>query len=109
LDSICSTCGANWQQGEFSEECLECGPGAMQTPCPICQGYCESIWQRNVMDSNYHQESHWHGNCKLPLEDVHEIGQILVATLNETNGAQIPQAEQNRILSGIVSEYYKSK
>ena len=42
------SCRCSWYDGEFSAGCAECGGFAVLRPCPVCDGHCASMWQRNV-------------------------------------------------------------
>ncbi len=66
---ICKDCGANWSQGEFSKECIQCGGGALQRNCILCNGKCKSTYSRAVIDSWDTGEAHWVGNCRLPADE----------------------------------------
>lgn len=59
----CTTCGADWSAGAHSTDCVECGGGALTTPCPYCDGYCGATWRRAVLDSQDAGEAHWLGQC----------------------------------------------
>ena len=50
VDWSCITCGAHWSKGVYSEDCEECGGGAMARACPVCGGKCEKIWNRAPLD-----------------------------------------------------------
>ncbi len=63
--ATCSTCLAEWEQGEFTENCLECGGFAMTRSCPNCSGKCGAIWKRQVSMSNSFQEAFYKGGCRL--------------------------------------------
>jgi hypothetical protein len=60
---VCYSCGADWSRGKFSQDCRECGGGALDVPCPMCDGTCGQRWRRAVIDSHDEHESHWVGNC----------------------------------------------
>lgn len=59
----CQHCGANWSADVFSAECEECGGGAMEIACPLCDGKCGERWRRAVMDSHDSSVAHWIGKC----------------------------------------------
>jgi hypothetical protein len=59
----CSTCGAIWGHGDYSEDCKECGGGAMERECMLCGGKCGRKWQKMQMDSNDTGVAHWGGEC----------------------------------------------
>lgn len=61
----CNSCGADWEKGEFTARCSECGGGAMTIPCPRCAGQCGATWDRMVIDSNESGAAHFVGRCKL--------------------------------------------
>ena len=61
----CSSCNANWAEHEYSNNCMECGGGAMESSCIICRGRCDSVWKRAVIDSWDTKEAHWIGSCSL--------------------------------------------
>jgi len=63
---ICTSCGANWGEGEYSDDCMECGGGDMERSCILCGGRCGSVYKRAVIDSWDTGEAHWIGGCKLP-------------------------------------------
>ena len=65
----CSSCSADWSANSFSEECAECGGGAMERNCFVCNGRCNSVYKRAVLDSWDTGEAHWVGCCKLPPEE----------------------------------------
>ena len=65
----CLDCGADWSEGAWSPDCLQCGGGSMTILCPICQGKCGQFWQRAVMDSRDFHEAHWVGRCGFVLKD----------------------------------------
>ena len=62
----CSSCGANWTEDEYSNDCTECGGGAMERNCILCGGRCGSVYKRAVFDSWDTKEAHWMGGCELP-------------------------------------------
>ncbi len=66
---LCSDCGANWSLGEFSKECIQCGGGAMERNCALCNGKCKSIYKRAPIDSWDSGEAHWIGSCQLPADE----------------------------------------
>ncbi len=66
---LCNRCGANWTVGEYSDDCMECGGGAMERKCPLCDGRCGSVYKRAVVDSWDSGEAHWIGGCHLPAEE----------------------------------------
>jgi len=61
----CSTCGADWETGEFNPNCLECGGGALDIPCPRCGGRCGARWTRSILDSQDDRRAHWLGPAAL--------------------------------------------
>jgi hypothetical protein len=61
----CTSCGAEWGAGGWSDGCEECGGGAMSRGCPLCQGRCGTIARRAVIDSNDEGCAHWIGACGL--------------------------------------------
>jgi hypothetical protein len=63
--AVCTSCGADWSQGGFSETCRECGGAALDHACLLCDGKCGQRWRRAVIDSQDEHESHWRGNCCL--------------------------------------------
>jgi hypothetical protein len=50
--AACATCRAIWSEGHFTDACQECGGGAMERPCYICDGRCGAVMLRAVSDSN---------------------------------------------------------
>ena len=60
---VCSSCGAEWSRGTFSQHCRECGGGALEHACLVCGGRCGQQWQRAVIDSRDEHEAHWIGAC----------------------------------------------
>jgi hypothetical protein len=66
---LCSDCGANWSLGEFSRECIQCGGGALQRNCKLCNGKCKSNYNRAVIDSWDTGEAHWIGSCQLSADE----------------------------------------
>ena len=73
----CSSCEAIWSEGEFGEDCLECGGGAMERNCYLCNGQCGSVYLRAVIDSWDTGEAHWNGGCKLPEEEKQKLIRLL--------------------------------
>jgi len=73
----CSSCKAIWSQGEFGRDCPECGGGAMQRNCILCNGQCDSVYQRAVIDSWDSGEAHWIGSCNLPEEEKQKLLKML--------------------------------
>lgn len=65
----CLTCGAIWSDGHFTENCSECGGGAMERLCLVCGGRCGAVMLRAVSDSNDSGLGHWAGRCKLPDDE----------------------------------------
>lgn len=65
----CHSCGAIWSDGEYKEDCQECGGGSLEILCLICGGRCGSMWNRSILDSHDSGIGHWHGRCSLPPED----------------------------------------
>lgn len=63
--AACQSCGADWDKGQFTQNCAECGGGALTIPCPRCSGRCGSTWQRAVIDSNDSGTAHFYGHCEL--------------------------------------------
>jgi hypothetical protein len=61
----CTSCGADWVAGGWSDGCEECGGGALSRSCPLCQGRCGAIARRAVIDSNDEGCAHWIGACGL--------------------------------------------
>ena len=61
--TACASCGALWSEGKFSEDCKECGGGAMSCDCLWCGGLCGNVWQRRVIDSWDEKEAQWLGGC----------------------------------------------
>lgn len=61
----CSSCGAKWTSYEYSNDCMECGGGAMERSCIICGGNCGSVYKRAVIDSWDTKEAQWIGSCNL--------------------------------------------
>jgi len=70
---LCNSCGVNWSDGEFKPDCPECGGGALERSCLLCDGKCGSIWKRALLDSWDFKEAHWVGGCILPKEEQHKI------------------------------------
>ena len=64
--ALCTLCGADWRQGAFTADCVECGGGAMERPCLVCNGACGATSLRCVHDSQDEQVGVWTFNCKLP-------------------------------------------
>ena len=69
----CTSCGANWTEGQWTAGCGECGGGALEQPCLICGGRCGATWRRAVLDSNDFRCGHWHGACGLPEEEKERL------------------------------------
>lgn len=59
----CNTCGADWSADQWTEDCNECGGGAMTHSCIFCGGECGGTSKRAGMDSNDTGVAHWYGNC----------------------------------------------
>jgi len=62
--AVCASCGADWEQGEHTAGCEECGGGAMLCACPMCDGGCGAVFSRAVLDSIDFHEAHWLGSCR---------------------------------------------
>src|SRR5581483_7936544 len=62
-DVFCRNCGANWSQGQWSLECPQCGGGALEMACPICDGTCGQRLVRAIVDSQDYNRAHWIGGC----------------------------------------------
>ena len=67
INYLCTTCGANWNENEYTNDCIECGGGGMEHGCISCNGRCGSVWKRAVLDSWDTGEAHWIGRCHLSL------------------------------------------
>ena len=65
----CSSCGANWTNYEYSNDCMECGCGAMERSCIICGGHCGSVYKRSIIDSWDTKEAQWIGSCNLSVAE----------------------------------------
>ncbi len=70
---ICLSCDSDWTEGEFAQDCQECGGGAMTRACVVCLGQCGNPWTRAPQDSNDAGEAHWMGHCALPRDEQMEI------------------------------------
>jgi hypothetical protein len=81
--TVCRLCGSDWERGEFSASCDLCGGGAMDRPCVMCGGRCDSRWTRAVLDSQDSGIAHWHGSCALPPAELAAIMSDLVAAARE--------------------------
>ena len=73
----CSSCQAIWSEGEFEKDCPECGGGAMKRNCILCNGQCDSVYLRAVLDSWDTHEAHWIGSCKLAEEEKQRLMKVL--------------------------------
>ena len=69
----CMDCRADWESGDHTEGCEQCGGGAMDIACLICGGRCGSRWKRMVMDSRDFNQAHWLGGCKLPADEQRSL------------------------------------
>jgi len=67
VDWSCQSCGAHWSEGAYSQDCKECGGGAMERPCFVCNGECGRMWSRAPIDSQDSHEAHWIGSCGMPM------------------------------------------
>ncbi|XP_072041790.1 uncharacterized protein [Amphiura filiformis] len=61
----CSTCHICWRLQTYTQGCEECGGFALTRPCPICNGKCLAIWNREVDMSNEMKTAFWDGTCRL--------------------------------------------
>jgi len=64
----CTSCGADWSGGDFTPRCDECGGGAMQRSCLLCDGRCGAVYERAPLDSVDFHMAHWIGACLLSKE-----------------------------------------
>jgi hypothetical protein len=71
--AACYTCGAVWSDGRFTQNCAECGGGAMERPCYVCGGRCGTVNLRAVSDSNDSGLGHWAGRCMLPWDEQRQL------------------------------------
>ena len=69
----CMTCGADWETGAFSEDCEECGGGALTRLCPMCEGKCGQTWSKMLIDTRDESCAHWAGTCGLSKEEKAEL------------------------------------
>ena len=65
---LCTQCHANWSSGQFTSKCSQCGGGALQRKCVLCNGRCGNVYHRATIDSWDSNEAHWVGNCGLSEE-----------------------------------------
>jgi len=65
----CTHCNANWTSGEFSDDCEQCGGGALVRACWVCGGRCGGQFTRSVLDSWDTGIAHWVGACKLSSKE----------------------------------------
>jgi hypothetical protein len=63
MDFSCTDCGATWSRGQWSASCRQCGGGALEIACPLCQGRCGRKWKRSVVDSWDYRQAYWGGVC----------------------------------------------
>ena len=56
-DWFCTSCGAGWSAGAYSDGCDECGGGAMERDCFVCGGKCGSKFVRAPLDSQDSQST----------------------------------------------------
>ena len=82
---LCTCCGANWTDGEYSDDCVECGGGAMERGCIVCGGLCDSIFIRAVIDSNDTRVAHWIGSCRLPPSEQEKYWETWKARLEKND------------------------
>lgn len=69
----CHSCGTSWFGGQWNIHCSECGKGAMDTPCPICNGECGTMWRRNIEMSHSMGTAHWDGQCAYPEDRIRTL------------------------------------
>ena len=79
----CYSCGADWSQGHFSDDCEECGGGGLERLCLLCGGQCGSYWKRAILDSHDFEVAHWAGRCDLPEEEQKAMQEELMAIMEE--------------------------
>ena len=65
----CCSCGADWQKGDYSEACEECGGVALERNCLFCSGKCGQVYTKALMDTHDTGTAHWIGCCGLPAEE----------------------------------------
>lgn len=68
----CTSCGADWSGGAFTPGCDECGGGAMQRSCLLCDGSCGAVYERAPLDSIDFHMAHLTGACSLSKEKQQE-------------------------------------
>ena len=68
-DWHCTSCGAGWSAGAYSDDCDECGGGAMERDCFVCGGKCGNKFLRAPLDSQDSHTAHWVGACGLAKSD----------------------------------------
>src|SRR5512136_244301 len=73
IKAECLSCGAAWSNGEYSKDCKECGGGALERACIVCDGNCGTLWKRAIVDSNDTGEAHWIGSCASPAREQQRI------------------------------------
>ena len=52
----------------------------MQHNCILCNGRCDSVYLRAVLDSWDSGEAHWIGSCNLPEEEKQRLMKILFSS-----------------------------
>ena len=81
----CLTCGRDWEIGNFSKDCEECGGGALERSCPMCLGKCNAVWKKMLIDTHDESLAQWAGSCTLPPEELKEIQRQYVEKLSKTD------------------------
>lgn len=71
----CGTCGADWDEGHYTEACEMCGGGALLKECPGCAGRCGNLWSRAIEDSWELRKAVWVGQCASSEPQAH--GELL--------------------------------
>jgi hypothetical protein len=69
----CTSCGADWSEGDFSPKCAQCGGGALDVLCLVCGGKCGARWQRAIIDSQDEDLANWFGTCALPKQEQRDL------------------------------------
>ncbi|XP_064597767.1 uncharacterized protein LOC135464193 [Liolophura sinensis] len=89
--STCHLCGQCWYDNQVTADCLECGGFPLTRPCPVCDGECSAVWDRNVKKSHSYHKAHWEGKCTLPPD----MQQVLLGIMTDSNEDRLTESMQD--------------
>lgn len=72
----CYSCCVNWDQDQFSFDCIECGGYAIERDCPECGGVCNSKWKRDFNASHIGRRAAWIGTCLLSNRNSNQSNSV---------------------------------